>query len=131
VGLPDRTEVRRNEQGDYEMLEATVAKEMGSKGTVSKETFLGIWNWGAMRVIRHVRIGDYDTLDAPAFRRVASESPHRKLAILLGPGFKLPEVEAATGSTIIIIHPAACQSSTREPWVLFEAGLPLTRQRCG
>jgi len=42
-----------------------VAKEMGSKGTVSKKTFLGIWNWkGAMRVIRNVRIEDYDTLNA-------------------------------------------------------------------
>jgi hypothetical protein len=132
VGLPDRTEVRRNEPGDYEILAATVAKEMGSKGTVSKETFLGVWNWkGAMRVIRHMRIEDYDTLYAPGFRPVASEPPHRKLAVLLDPGFKLPGVEAPTGSTIIhFIHPHSMPIlDVRTIGVLFAARLPSTRQK--
>ncbi len=55
-----------------------------------------------MRVIGHVLIDAYDTLYAPAFRRVASEPPERKLAALIAPGVKLPGVEAATGS--ILIH---------------------------
>jgi hypothetical protein len=120
------------DEGDYEKLVTVVAQEMSSTGTVSKKTFLGIWNWkGAMRVIRHVRIEDYDTLYAPAFRRVASEPPQRKLAALLGPGVKLPGVEAATGSTIIhFIHPQSMPIiDVRTIGVLFKAGLISTQQK--
>lgn len=120
------------DEGDYELLIATVAREMHSGGTVTKETFLAIWNWkGAMRVIRHVRIEDYDTLYAPAFRRVAKEPPHRKLASLIGPSVKLPGVEAATGSTIIhFIHPELMPIiDVRTIGALFEAGLISTRQK--
>ncbi len=92
-----------SDEGKYQELAAIVSRDMASAGTVSKSTFLRIWNWkGAMRVIGHVLIDAYDTLYAPAFRRVASEPPERKLAALIAPGVKLPGVEAATGS--ILIH---------------------------
>ena len=117
MGLPDRTEVRRNEQGDYEMLEATVAKEMGSKGTVSKETFLGIRNSkGAMRVIRHVRIEDYDTLYAPPFAvwllsRLIVNWRYFWALVLSFRGWK-PRLAR---QSFILSTPTVCQSSTCEP----------------
>ena len=120
------------DEGIYETLVATVAQEMNLGGTLSKGTFLAIWNWkGAMRVIRHVRIEEYDTLYAPAFRRAASEPPERKLAALLGLGMKLPGVEAATGSTIIhFIHPQSMPIiDVRTIGVLFKAGLISTQQK--
>ncbi len=119
------------DEGDYEVLVATVAREMHSR-TISRETFLKIWNWkGAMRVIRHVRIKEYDTLYAPAFRHAACESPQRKLATLIGPGMKLPGVEAATGSTIIhFIHPESMPIiDVRTIGALFRAGLISTQQK--
>ncbi len=59
-----------------------------------------------MRVIRHIRMGEYETLYAPAFRRAVRERPERKLQALLGEGHKLPGVGAPTGSTILhFIHP--------------------------
>jgi hypothetical protein len=72
-----------SDEGEYQELVAIVSRDIASAGTVSKSTFLRIWNWkGAMREIGHVLIDAYDTLYAPAFRRVASEPPERKLAAL-------------------------------------------------
>jgi hypothetical protein len=123
---PEKDEVR------YEPLVATVAQEMNSRGTISKETFKAIWKWkGAMRVIRHVRFDEYDTRYAGAFRRAASAPPERKLAALLAPGVTLPGVGAPTGSTIIhFIHPQSMPIiDVRTVGVLFEAGLVSTKQR--
>ena len=105
---------------------------MDSGGRISKETSLAIWKWkGAMRVIRRVGIGEYDTLYAEAFRRAAAEPPERKLAALLDPSVKLPGVGAPTGSTILhFIHPESIPIiDVRTVEVLFEAGLVSTKQR--
>jgi hypothetical protein len=65
-----------NDEDEYTRLVAKVTQEMKSKGTISEETFRAIWKWkGAMRVIRHVSMGEYDTLYAEAFRRAAAEPP--------------------------------------------------------
>jgi hypothetical protein len=120
------------DEGDYEILVAAVAREMNSRGTISRETFLGIWNWkGAMRVIGHVLLEQYDTLYAEAFRRATSEPPERKLAALLVPGVKLPGLGAPTASTIIhFIHPESMPIiDVRTVEVLFQAGLVSTRHR--
>jgi len=79
-------------------------------------------------MIRHLRLEEYETLYAPAFRHAASEPPERKLASLLGPGVKLPGVEAATGSTIIhFVHPQIMPIiDVRTIGVLFKAGLITT-----
>lgn len=96
-----------NDEPEYQRLVAVVAQEMQSIGTVSEKTFLAISNWkGAMRVIRHVRMDQYRSLYAEAFRRAAAAPPQRKLYVLIEPRVKLPGVEAATGSTILhFIHP--------------------------
>jgi len=60
-----------------------------------------------MRVIRHIRVDEYESLYAPAFRRSVLEPPERKLRALLGDGHKLPGVGAPTGSTILhFMYPA-------------------------
>jgi hypothetical protein len=121
-----------SDEDEYQSLVAVVSREIASAGTVSKNTFLRIWNWkGAMRVIGHVQLDAYDTRYAPAFRRAASESPERKLAALIAPGVKLPGVEAATGSTLIhFIHPDSMPIiDVRTCEVLFAAGLISTDRK--
>jgi hypothetical protein len=121
-----------NDEDEYQRLVPTVARDMAATGTISKDTFLAIWNWkGAMRVIGHVVIGEYDTLYAPAFRHSASEPPERKLAALIAPGVKLPGVEAATGSTLIhFMHPDRMPIiDVRTCEVLFAAGLISTDRK--
>ena len=127
------------DEGEYTRLVATVAREMQSMGTISKKTFLDIWNWkGAMRVIGLTTIyvagqrtkavtaeeDEYETRYATAFRRAASEPPERKLEALLGPGVKLPGVGAPTGSTLIhFIHPATMPIiDRRTAGILFKCG---------
>lgn len=127
-----RYNLTENDEPEYERLAAAVAQDMASGGTISKETFLRIWNWkGAMRVIRHVRIEEYDTLYAPAFRRAASAAPEQKLDALLGPGMKLPGVEVATGSTVVhFMHPRIMPIiDVRTVEVLFKAGLISTDRK--
>jgi hypothetical protein len=117
---------------DYETLVTTVARELSSRSTISKKTFLEIWKWkGAMRVIRHVKIEQYDTLYAVAFHHAASEPPERKLSALLAGGKKLPGVGAPTGSTIIhFIHPETMPIiDVRTVEVLFEACLIPSKHR--
>jgi hypothetical protein len=92
----------QNDEIEYQRLLPVVAQDIALTGTISKDTFLAIWNWkGAMRVIGHILLSTYDTLYASAFRRAASEPTERKLAALIAPSVKLPGVEAATGSTVI------------------------------
>jgi hypothetical protein len=109
-------------------LVAIVAQEIKSVGTISKQTFLDIWKWkGAMRVIRHVKMDEYEALYAVAIRHAISEPPERKLAALMF----LPGVDAPTGSTIIhFIHPETMPIiDVRTVEVLFEAGLIPTTHR--
>jgi hypothetical protein len=123
---------REGDEDEYERLVATVAREMNSMGTIRRETFLDIWKWkGAMRVIRHVKMEQYDNCYAAAFHRAASEPAERKLEALLAPGKKLLGVGAPTGSTIIhFIHPRSMPIiDVRTVEVLFEAGLISTKQR--
>ena len=95
-------DVTENDEREYQRLGAEVARDLNSLGTISQGTFLAVWNWkGAMRVIRHVNLDEYNSVYATAFRRAASEPPERKLAALLAPGVKLPGVEAPTGSTVL------------------------------
>jgi hypothetical protein len=125
----DRTE---SDEDEYQRLLALVSRDMASAGTLSKSTFLRIWNWkGAMRVIGHVLLDAYDTLYAPAFRRAASEPLERKLASLIAPSVKLPGVEAATGSTLLhFIHPDTMPIiDVRTCEVLFAASLISTDRK--
>jgi hypothetical protein len=118
-------------EGEYPGIVKAVALEIKSSGTLSKELFLRIWNWkGAMRVIRHIRIKEYPSLYAPAFRRAVNEPPARKLLALLGEGQKLPGVGAPTGSTILhFIHPEYMPIiDIRTVETLYEAGA--SRRRC-
>ena len=90
-----------NDEEEYRRLLAETAHDLNVRGTISKNTFLAMWKWkGALRVIQHVRLEEYQSLYAIAFRRVASEPPERKLAALLAPSVKLPGAEAPTGSRI-------------------------------
>jgi hypothetical protein len=121
-----------SDEDEYQELVAVVARDLALAGTVSRSTFLRIWNWkGAMRVIGHVLIDAYDTIYAPAFRRAVSEPPERKLAALIAPGVKLPGVEAATGSTLIhFIHPDSMPIiDVRTCDLLFAAGLISTDRK--
>jgi hypothetical protein len=97
------------DEGDYVQLVAEVAREMSSGGTISQRTFSRIWNWkGAMRVIGHVRLDQYDIRYAPSFRRaglVASrqrdlaryESFRRAIDGIMArcPGWSLRQVDRA------------------------------------
>jgi hypothetical protein len=86
----------------YADLIKIVPVEAKQTGTISKKTFLGIWEWkGAMRVIRHVRLDEYESRYAPAFARAFSNPAERKLDALLADDEKLPGVGAPTGSTLI------------------------------
>ena len=116
----------------YQELVDQVARDMGSIGTIAKSTFLEIWEWkGANRVIRFLKLDQYETRYAESFRRAASEPPGRKLAALLAPDVKLPGVGAPTGSTIIhFIHPQSMPIiDVRTVEVLHQAGLVSTRGR--
>jgi hypothetical protein len=105
----------------YKTLVTTVAGEMNSTGTISKNTFLDIWGWkGAMRVIGRTIIYlegqktkaltaaecEYETRYAMAFRRAASEPPERKLGALLDPGVKLPGCWSADRLHTHPFHPS-------------------------
>jgi hypothetical protein len=121
-----------NDEAEYQRLVPEVARDMASTGTISEKTFLAIWKWkGAMRVIGHVALGAYGSLYAPAFRRVASDPPERKLTALIASGVKLPGVEAATGSTVIhFIHPQLMPIiDVRTIGVLFVARLISTESK--
>jgi hypothetical protein len=125
----DETE---GDDSEYRRLTEVVHRDVKSRGTISREAFQAIWKWkGAMRVIRHVKIEQYDTLYAEAFRRAASEPPEKKLDALLAPGEKLPGVGAPTGSTILhFMHSESMPIiDVRTVEVLFEAGCISTKQR--
>lgn len=119
---------------DYSKLVREVAREIGPDraGTISKDTFLAIWKWkGAIRVKRHLKMEQYDTLYAPAFKRAASKPPGQMLAEILAPGVKLPGVGAPSGSTVIhFMHPKSMPIiDVRTVEVLFKACLVSTKQR--
>lgn len=125
----DETE---NDEGEYRWLLAETARDLSTLGTIPKDTFLAIWRWkGALRVIGHVKLEEYETLYATAFRHAASEPPERKLAAILAPGVKLPGVEAPTGSTLLhFMHPQVMPIiDVRTVEVLFAAGLLSTDRR--
>jgi hypothetical protein len=118
--------------GGYPAIVKDVASEIKAGTHLSKELFLRTWNWkGAMRVIRHIKIEEYDTLYAPAFRRAFYEPPERKLSALLGEGRKLPGVGAPTGSTILhFMHPDSMPIiDVRTVEALYQSGLIKTRAR--
>jgi hypothetical protein len=120
------------DEPEYRRLVAAVACEISTVGTIGQENFLAIWKWkGAMRVIGQVKLDQYGSRYAQAFRRVTSEPPERKLAALIAPNAKLPGVEAATGSTIVhFIHPQSMPIiDVRTVEVLFKAGLLSTDRR--
>jgi hypothetical protein len=125
-------DVTENDESEYQRLVAEVARDLKSLGTISQNTFLAVWNWkGAMRVIRHVNLDEYNSVYATAFRRAASEPPERKLAALLAPAVKLPGVEAPTGSTLLhFMHPEIMPIiDVRTVEVLYAAGLLSTDRR--
>jgi hypothetical protein len=71
-------DVTENDEREYQRLVGEVARDLNSLGTIAQGTFLAVWNWkGAMRVIRHVNLEEYNSVYAAAFRRAASESPER------------------------------------------------------
>jgi hypothetical protein len=118
-------DVTGNDEREYQRLVGEVARD-------PQGTFLAVWNWkGAMRVIHHVNLEEYNSVYATAFRRAASKSPERKLAALLAPGVKLSGVEAPTGSTILhFMHPQVMPIiDVRTVEVLYAAGLLSTNRR--
>jgi hypothetical protein len=38
-------DLTENDEGEYRRLIPAVAQDLNSAGTISKETFLAIWNW--------------------------------------------------------------------------------------
>jgi hypothetical protein len=127
----DRPEVGGDDSDYYEILER-VQGEINSNRTLTQKTFLEIWKWkGAMRVIRFVKLEEYDSLYAPAFRRAAEAPPERKLYELLEGTKKLPGVGAPTGSTLIhFIHPEIMPIiDVRTVEVLYAAGRISTELR--
>lgn len=120
------------DEGDYDEIIAIVTRDLNAVGTISKNTFLRIWNWkGAMRVIRHVQLDKYETLYAEAFRRAAVAPPQRKLYVLIEPSVKLPGVDAPTGSTVLhFMHPDIMPIiDVRAVGTLRQAGLVTTNNR--
>lgn len=98
---PKYDEIEGDEQ-DYKRLLDLVSSDLCSFGTLSLETFLQVFRWkGAMRVIRHVRLNEYESLYAPAFRRALGAQVELKLAELLEGDKKLPGIGAPTGSTLL------------------------------
>jgi hypothetical protein len=125
----DQTE---HDEPEYQNLLTAVARDICLTGTLSKDTFLSIWKWkGAMRVIRHVKLDEYDALYATAFRKVLTAPPEQKLHVLLEPSVKLPGVETPTGSTIIhFMHPDLMPIiDVRTAEVLLTFGLVSTDRR--
>jgi hypothetical protein len=117
---------------DYDDLIKIVHEEAEQTGTISKKTFLGIWKWkGAMRVIRHVILDEYESRYAPAFARAYLNPPERKLESLLADKVKLPGVGAPTGSTLIhFMFPELMPIiDVRTVEVLHHAGRISTKQR--
>lgn len=120
------------DEPEYGRLVTAVANDIASTGTISKGTFLAIWNWkGAMRVIRFVNMAEYETRYAEAFRRAVSAPAQRRLYLLLDPSVKLPGVEAATGSTLLhFMDPGNMPIiDVRTIGVLFAAKLISTSQK--
>jgi hypothetical protein len=97
----------QTDEAEYNNLVKIVQREIRVTGTISRDTFLAIWKWkGAMRVIRRIRLDQYQSRYAEAFCRAAAAPQERKLGELLRSTVKLPGVGAPTGSTIIhFIHP--------------------------
>jgi holliday junction DNA helicase RuvB len=120
------------DEPEYRRLVSVVARDIGSTGTVSKETFLAIWSWkGAMRVIGQVHMEVYETRYAEAFRRAVLAPPDRRLYLLLERSVKLPGVGAPTGSTLLhFMDPQTMPIiDVRTVEVLFAAGLISNNQR--
>ena len=116
-----------NDENQYHKILAAVLSDMHAEGRLSSATFLAIWRWkGAMRVIHRVRLGEYESRYAPAFRRAASEPPELKLHALLGEGRKLPGLGAPMASAILhFMHPDCIPIiDVRTVGVLFEARAP-------
>jgi hypothetical protein len=114
------------DEGDYDEVIALVAADRCRSETISECTFRRIWKWkGVMRVMRHVRLEQYATLYAEAFRRAFSAPPKRKLYVLIDPASKLPGIGAPTGSTILhFMHPNQMPIiDVRTVGVLCKAGL--------
>jgi hypothetical protein len=125
-------DLTESDESEYQRLLVVTARDLDIADTVSKETFLAIWKWkGALRVIQHVRLDEYDSRYATAFHRAAAAPPERKLACLLVPGVKLPGVEAPTGSTLLhFMHPQMIPIiDVRTVEVLHSAGLLSTDRR--
>ena len=117
---------------DYGHLIQVVPDEAKRIGTISKKTFLSIWKWkGAMRVIRHVKLDEFEARYAPALALAYSSPPERKLHALLADAVKLPGVEAPTGSTLIhFMFPDLMPIiDVRTVEVLHHAGRISTKQR--
>jgi hypothetical protein len=100
------------DQGDYERLVKQVAQDMASLGTISKNTFLGIWKWkgpNARRATGKLELYRYEPRYTSAFQRAAAARPTDKLSVLLAavpPDTKLPGIGAPIGTTYLhFMHP--------------------------
>ena len=116
---------------EYTELIQIAHNEVERTGMISKKTFLSIWKWkGAMRVIRRVKLDEYDARYAPAFAKAYASPPEQKLHALLADA-KLPGIEAPTGSTLIhFMFPDLMPIiDVRTVEVLHHAGRISTKQR--
>jgi hypothetical protein len=90
-----------NDETEYRNLVALVKKEIGQKGTVSKETFIRILNWKSPRVKGIVRLNEFYIYEKGIGAAYGAEE-NKKLIILL----RLYGIGTPVGSTILhFIYP--------------------------
>jgi len=100
-------EYSENDEDEYERLVAAIGRETAAGLTLSEETFKGLYRWKTRnRTKRFLRLAEYQTLYAPAFKKCRAAPPEQKLAELVADRNKLPGIDTATATTIIhFMHP--------------------------
>jgi len=98
-----------HDEEEYERLVAQIGLETRSTLTMSEETFKKLYKWKTRnRTKRFLKMAEYQTLYAPAFKRCLLAPKEQKLAELVADQNKLPGVDTATATTIIhFLHPQA------------------------
>lgn len=98
-----------NDEEQYNEIVSAVQQEIRSTGSIDRPTFERIIKWKTRnRSRRFLRLHEYSTLYAPAFRRCFVASPGRKLGELIARDRKLPGVDARVASTVVhFMHPGS------------------------
>jgi hypothetical protein len=96
-----------NDEDEYKWIVAEVGRETLTTQTPSEETFRRLYKWKTRnRTRRFLRLTEYQTLYAPAFKRCRAAPTEQKLAELVADRNKLPGIDTATATTIVhFLHP--------------------------